>query len=73
MAIGGFNGQGGHLTLAAFEAYVAQGQIHYYIAGSSGGGPRGSGTAIATWVADHFTATTIGGQTVYDLSKGPTK
>jgi 4-amino-4-deoxy-L-arabinose transferase-like glycosyltransferase len=68
MAIGGFNGQGGNLTLAAFKAYVAKGEIHYYIAGSSGGGGGRSSSAIAEWVASHFTSKTIGGQTVYDLT-----
>ena len=72
MAIGGFNGQGGNISLAAFESYVAKGEIHYYIgsAGRSGGGPGGGGTssAIATWVASHYKAETIGGQTVYELT-----
>jgi 4-amino-4-deoxy-L-arabinose transferase-like glycosyltransferase len=72
MAIGGFNGEGGNLSLAAFEAYVAKGEIHYYIAGGSGGGgvPGGGGgsSSIATWVAAHYKAETIGGQTVYDLT-----
>jgi len=40
MAIGGFNGEGGHLTLAQFKRYVARGELHYYIA-STGGGPGG--------------------------------
>ena len=72
MAIGGFNGQGGTLSLSAFKAYVAKGEIHYYIAGSSGGGGGGgrSSSAIADWVASHFTSKTIGGQTVYDLTSG---
>jgi 4-amino-4-deoxy-L-arabinose transferase-like glycosyltransferase len=68
MAIGGFNGQGGNLSLSAFKAYVAKGEIHYYIAGSSGGGGGRSSSAIADWVASHFTSKTIGGQTVYDLT-----
>jgi 4-amino-4-deoxy-L-arabinose transferase-like glycosyltransferase len=68
MAIGGFNRQGGNLSLAAFEAYVAAGDIHYFIAGSSGGMPGGSGSAIETWVAAHFRSETIGGQTVYTLT-----
>jgi 4-amino-4-deoxy-L-arabinose transferase-like glycosyltransferase len=72
MAIGGFSGQGGNLSLAAFEAYVAKGEIHYYIAGGSGGGGalggRGGSSSIATWVAAHYQAETIGGQTVYDLT-----
>jgi 4-amino-4-deoxy-L-arabinose transferase-like glycosyltransferase len=76
MAIGGFNGQGGDLGLAAFERYVAKGEIHYYIASNAGGGPGaggpgggGSTAAIATWVKTHFAATTIGGQTLYDLTR----
>ncbi len=72
MGIGGFNGQGGNLSLAAFERYVAAGEIHYYIAsGAGGGGPGrgGSSSAIATWVAAHYTAQAIGGQTIYDLTK----
>ena len=36
MAIGGFDGQGGNLTLAQFKQYVARGQIHYYIASATG-------------------------------------
>jgi 4-amino-4-deoxy-L-arabinose transferase-like glycosyltransferase len=71
MAIGGFNGQGGNLSLSAFKAYVAKGEVHYYIAGSSGGGGGRSNSAIAEWVASHFTSKTIGGQTVYDLTSGP--
>ena len=90
MAIGGFNGTDPSPTLAQFEAWVAAGRIHYFIAagglgggglgtggrgtgGQGGGAPGGlggSGTAaqITTWVEDHFTATTVGGETVYDLS-----
>jgi 4-amino-4-deoxy-L-arabinose transferase-like glycosyltransferase len=41
MAIGGFNNEGGHLTLAQFKQYVARGEIHYYIASTGGGGPGG--------------------------------
>jgi hypothetical protein len=70
MAIGGFSGEGGQLTLAQFESYVKAGDIHYYIA-SSGGGPgggAGSSNAITTWVKAHYKAVTIGGQTLYDLT-----
>jgi 4-amino-4-deoxy-L-arabinose transferase-like glycosyltransferase len=40
IARGGFDGQGGNLTLAQFKQYVARGQIHYYITGNTnrGGG-----------------------------------
>ena len=74
MAIGGFNGQGGNISLATFETYVAKGDIHYFIASGTGGGggPGGATTnsdgAITTWVESHFTSTTIGGQTVYVLT-----
>ena len=43
MAIGGFSGQGGNLSLAQFEAYVKAGDIHYYIASGGGGGGGGGG------------------------------
>jgi 4-amino-4-deoxy-L-arabinose transferase-like glycosyltransferase len=80
MGIGGFNNEGGNLSLAAFESYVSKGEIHYYIAssgggiGGGGGAPGGGGgsgsssTAITAWVKAHFTAETIGGQTVYNLA-----
>jgi 4-amino-4-deoxy-L-arabinose transferase-like glycosyltransferase len=72
MAIGGFNGTDPWPTLAVFEADVAAGKIHYFLAGNSGApggaGSSGSSTAIASWVAAHFTAKTVGGVTVYDLT-----
>ncbi|MGH9047471.1 MAG: glycosyl transferase, partial [Acidimicrobiales bacterium] len=78
MAIGGFNGNGGNITLATFESYVAKGEVHYFLASAASGGPAGPGgpggashnsdAAITSWVASHFTAKTIGGQSVYDLS-----
>ncbi|GIM88449.1 hypothetical protein Ato02nite_002420 [Paractinoplanes toevensis] len=77
IALGGWNGSDPSPTLAQFEAYVAAGQIHYYIAGGGmgGGGASGSSTdaaQIATWVAAHYTATTVGGTTVYDLTQTAT-
>jgi 4-amino-4-deoxy-L-arabinose transferase-like glycosyltransferase len=71
MAIGGFNNQGGNLSLSAFERYVARGEIHYYIASQGGGGGFGgarSGSAIANWVKANFKSSSIGGTTVYDLT-----
>jgi hypothetical protein len=73
MAIGGFNGEGGNISLATFESYVAKGDIHYFIASGTGGGggPGGhanSDAAITSWVEAHFAAKTIGGQTLYDLT-----
>lgn len=71
MAIGGFAGEGGNISLAAFERYVHEGEIHYLVAsGGGGGGPGGGGSwsEIETWVEAHFTAKTVGGTTVYDLT-----
>jgi hypothetical protein len=74
MAIGGFNGTDPSPTLAQFQKWVSEGKIHYFIGGGSlgggfgGGGSKGTGTAISTWVEAHYTATTIGGETVYDLT-----
>ena len=73
MAIGGFNGTDPAPTLAQFEKDVAEGKIHYFIAGGGAGvrGPGGGGgdaSAITSWVESHFTSTTIGGVTVYDLT-----
>lgn len=36
--------------------------------GGPGGFGRGSGSEISKWVEQHFTASTVGGQTVYDLA-----
>ncbi|WP_181697120.1 glycosyltransferase family 39 protein [Nocardia sp. GTS18] len=65
MSLGGFNGSDSFPTLAQFEQYVADGRIHYFIAG---GGPGARGDdAIAAWVAANFTAVQVDGVTVYDL------
>jgi 4-amino-4-deoxy-L-arabinose transferase-like glycosyltransferase len=70
IAIGGFSGSDNAPTLAQFQQLAASGQVRYYIGGGGrGGGPGGGNTSIATWVAAHYTATTVGGSTVYDLSK----
>jgi 4-amino-4-deoxy-L-arabinose transferase-like glycosyltransferase len=72
MAIGGFTGTDPAPTLAQFKAYVAAGDIAYYIASGQGGGPGGgSGAAshITSWVEAHYKATTIGGETVYVLHR----
>ncbi len=74
MAIGGFNGTDPAPTLAQFQAFVRAGQIHYFIAGGGGfGGGFGSGAATASsqitaWVQARYTAQTVGGVTIYDLS-----
>ncbi|WP_328302614.1 ArnT family glycosyltransferase [Actinomycetospora sp. NBC_00405] len=74
MAIGGFTGSDAAPSLAQFQAYVAAGDVHYVVAsGGQGGGPGGGedsvGTRISEWVAAHYTATDVGGTTVYDLTQ----
>jgi 4-amino-4-deoxy-L-arabinose transferase-like glycosyltransferase len=71
MAIGGFNGSDPAPTLAQFEKFVAEGKIHYFIAGSVGtpNGGSNASSEISSWVSSHYTATTIGGVTLYDLTK----
>jgi 4-amino-4-deoxy-L-arabinose transferase-like glycosyltransferase len=74
MAIGGFNGSDPSPTLEQFQQYVAAGEIHYFIGGGGFGGRGGAGSGsnassqIAEWVAANYTARTIGGVTVYDLT-----
>ena len=72
MPIGGFNGTDPSPTLAQFERLVAEGKIHYFIAGGVFGGPGGgsssTSSAIASWVESHFTSTTVGGVSLYDLT-----
>jgi hypothetical protein len=43
MAIGGFSGSDPAITLARFQQLVAEGKIHYYVAGGQGSGPGGFG------------------------------
>ena len=71
MPIGGFNGSDPSPTLAQFEQYVKEGKIHYFIAGGVGQANGGSSasSAIASWVEKTYTATTVGGVTLYDLTK----
>jgi 4-amino-4-deoxy-L-arabinose transferase-like glycosyltransferase len=71
MAIGGFNGTDPAPTLVEFQNLVAQGKIHYFIAGGRGGGMASGSTsnAIESWVSQHFTSTTIDGVTLYDLTR----
>jgi hypothetical protein len=83
MAIGGFTGSDPAPTLTQFQTWVAQGKVHYFLSGGDRhGGPGGAGPGggdgrfgrdgvgerISAWVKAHYTATTMGGYTVYDLT-----
>jgi len=72
MSTGGWSGSDAAVTLARFQAAVADGEIHYYVGGDQGGGPGddsdSTSAQIAAWVAANYPATTVGGQTVYDLT-----
>nr|WP_229899626.1 glycosyltransferase family 39 protein [Streptomyces hiroshimensis] len=76
MAIGGFNGSDPSPTLRRFEAYAKEGKVHYFIASAGGemrgggrGGTESASAGIASWVAAHFTKVTVGGATLYDLTR----
>lgn len=73
MAVGGFNGSDPSPTLEQFQQYVAEGRIHWFIAGDrQGPGGMGAGgqtsSQISDWVQENFPAITIDGVTLYDLS-----
>ncbi|GAB3466710.1 glycosyltransferase family 39 protein [Kineococcus endophyticus] len=77
MAVGGFNGTDPAPTLEQFQAYVAAGDVHYYVASRSMASTRTGGSdaaaQIAAWVEENFTATTVDGTTLYDLTGGLTE
>ena len=65
-----FNGTDPYPTLSYFETLVKDGKVHYFIAsGFGGGGSSSSTSAIASWVENNYTSTTVDGITVYDLSR----
>ncbi|MDI6630425.1 MAG: glycosyltransferase family 39 protein [Rhodococcus sp. (in: high G+C Gram-positive bacteria)] len=70
MPVGGFNGTDPSPTLAEFQQYVADGEIHYFIGG--GGMPgmeSGTSAEISAWVTENFTAITVDNVTFYDLTQ----
>jgi hypothetical protein len=72
MSLGGFNGSDPWPTLEVFQQYVADGEVHWFIGGGMGMGQANGGSSatseITAWVQENFTATTVGGVTVYDLT-----
>jgi hypothetical protein len=75
MAVGGFNGTDPAPTLAEFQSLVRQRKIHYFV-GTGGGMPGGRAMSgsdaarlIGAWVAANFTATTVDGTVLYDLTR----
>ncbi|MFE1593892.1 ArnT family glycosyltransferase [Nocardia sp. NPDC058705] len=72
MSVGGFNGSDPSPTLEQFQQYVAKGKIHYFVAGGRGG-PGGNSEStsseITAWVTANYTATTVDGVTLYDLTQ----
>ena len=68
MPIGGFNGSDPSPTLEQFQQHVAEGRIHFFLAGGQGGRSSGPATEIAAWVESIFTAQTVDGVQVYDLT-----
>lgn len=69
IALGGWNGGDPYPTLDQFKEMVANGEIGYFIAGGGmGGGGRGGNSEVAQYVAENYTATTVGSSTVYKLA-----
>jgi 4-amino-4-deoxy-L-arabinose transferase-like glycosyltransferase len=77
MAVGGFNGTDPAPTLAQFQRYVDEGDIHYFVRSrmmSAFGGHTATGSRaaaeIAEWVETHYAPTTVDGIVLYDLAAG---
>lgn len=76
MPLGGFGGADPSPTLEQFQDYVKQRRIHYYIESSLPGMPsRAEGPdstwesdRISDWIAQRYTATSVDGVTLYDLT-----
>ncbi|PPK70980.1 glycosyltransferase family 39 protein [Actinokineospora auranticolor] len=70
-AVGGFNGTDPAPTLAGFQQLVADHKVHWFIGGTLMNSDSGSDASreIAKWVAANYESTTVGGVTLYDLSR----
>jgi 4-amino-4-deoxy-L-arabinose transferase-like glycosyltransferase len=79
MAIGGFNGTDPSPTLAEFQRYVADRQIHYFVRGKMmighwglpGSGGSSESAEIAEWVETRYTPLTVDRVIIYDLTQAP--
>ena len=74
MSLGGYNGTDPAITLARFQQLVAQHKVHYYVVDAQGfigsaAADTSTAYAIQQWVTSAFTAQTVGGATVYDLTQ----
>lgn len=69
MAIAGFNGSDPSPTLEEMQQLVADGDIHYLLAGSGmGGSGSGSAAQILEWASSRYEQVSIDGTTFYDLT-----
>ena len=71
MAIGGFNGTDPSPTLAQFQAYVAPERSTTSSPAAAASAARGGSNAVVRdreLGREHFTASTVGGITIYDLT-----
>ncbi|MFI5780468.1 ArnT family glycosyltransferase [Nocardia sp. NPDC051570] len=76
LAVGGFSGRDDAPTLAQFQQYVADGDIHYFLLADRGNrnnrpgrsNSATSGGEITAWVQDNYTAATVDKVAVYDLT-----
>jgi len=70
MPVGGFNGSDPSPTLAEFQKLVADGRIHWFVAGSVGPSNGGSSESsrIAYWVSHTFQGVEVDGILMYDLT-----
>lgn len=78
MAVGGFNGTDPAPTLAEFQRYISEGDVHYFVRSAmmgTFGGHTASGSReaadIAKWVQTHYAPMTLDGVIVYDLTAVP--
>jgi len=79
MPIGGFAGADPAPTVQQFQQYVGEGRIHYFLESPHPGmpafptesGAKSESSQIRDWVTQHYTATSVDGVTLYDLTVSP--